>query len=104
MVGDIDCSNRLREQIKKTIPHIPLQWDTCYEPDLAKFEQTYDDMKNTLNWARPPGNHDAEEDGNPNILRSLSILNLPLVLIVKGMIFVIGLNTNGDMVAQASWG
>ncbi|MGA8844859.1 MAG: hypothetical protein WB511_14845, partial [Nitrososphaeraceae archaeon] len=36
MVGDIDCSNSLREQIKKDNPtYFVAMGDLCYEPDLA---------------------------------------------------------------------
>src|SRR5215510_11024547 len=39
MVGDIDCSNNLHEQIKKDNPtYFIALGDLCYEPDLKDFE------------------------------------------------------------------
>ncbi|MGA8844043.1 MAG: metallophosphoesterase, partial [Nitrososphaeraceae archaeon] len=107
MVGDIDCSNSLREQIKKDNPtYFVAMGDLCYEPDLAKFEQTYDDLKKYLELACLIGNHDAEEDGNPKIYEEAEAFcnDHWYLKIAKGTTLLIGLNTNGDMEAQASWG
>lgn len=107
MVGDIDCSNDLHDQVKKDNPSLFVALgDLCYESDLDDFIDTYSDLKNADKLACLIGNHESEEDGN------LEILNQTLEYcgdhwyrkIANGTTLLIGLNTNGDTKLQTKWG
>ena len=46
LVGDIDCSNNLHEQIRKDNPTYFIGLgDLCYESDLTSFKNTYGDLE-----------------------------------------------------------
>ncbi|HJY10660.1 MAG TPA: metallophosphoesterase [Nitrososphaeraceae archaeon] len=107
MVGDIECSDDLHDQVKMDNPSLFVALgDLCYESDLDDFIDTYSDLKNADKLACLIGNHESEEDGN------LEILNQTLEYcgdhwyrkIANGTTLLIGLNTNGDTKLQTKWG
>ena len=107
MVGDIECSDNLHDQVKKDNPTLFVALgDLCYESDLDDFIDKYSDFKNADKLACLIGNHESEEDG------SLEILDQTLEYcgdhwyrkIANGTTLLIGLNTNGDTKLQTKWG
>jgi predicted phosphodiesterase len=106
IVGDIDCSKNLHDQVKKDNPTLFIALgDLCYKSDLTTFTDTYNDLKNANKLACTIGNHDSEEDGN------LVILNQTREYcgdhwyrkIANDTTLLIGLNTNGDTNLQTKW-
>ena len=106
-VGDIDCSNRLDDQVKSDNPDLFIALgDLCYKRNLNNFTTTYSDLIKENKLACLVGNHDSEEDGN------LKILNQTLELcgdhwyrkIANDTTLLMGLNTNGDNKSQTKWG
>ena len=107
IVGDIDCSNNLPAQVEKDNPTLFIALgDLCYKKDLTNFKNTYTDLRNANKLACLIGNHDSEEDGN------LIILNQTQEYcgdhwyrkIANDTTLLIGLDTNGDTIAQTKWG
>jgi hypothetical protein len=106
MVGDIDCSNNLHEQIKKDNPtYFVALGDLCYESDLTKFKGAFGDLEKDGELACLIGNHDAEEDANTKIFKEAQAFcdDHWYLKVAKGTTLLIGLDTNGDMKAQISW-
>jgi len=105
--GDIDCSNKLVDQVKSDNPDLFIALgDLCYKPDLTKFTNVYGDLIKGSKLACIVGNHDSEEDGNSELL------NQTLELcgdhwyrkIANDTTLMIALNTNGDTESQTKWG
>lgn len=105
--GDIDCSNHLVDQVNSDNPDLFIALgDLCYKSDLTNFTNIYSDLIKSNKLACIVGNHDSEEDGNPELL------NQTLELcgdhwyrkIANDTSLLIALNTNGDTKYQTKWG
>ena len=106
MVGDIDCSNNLHEQIKKDNPTYFIGLgDLCYEPDLTNFKNTYGDFEKDQELGCLIGNHDSEEDGNPKIFKEAQAFCKDhwSLKVAKGTTLLLDLDSNGDINEQTNW-
>jgi hypothetical protein len=106
-VGDIECFNHLDNQVKSDNPDLFIALgDLCYKPELTNFRTIYGDLIKENKLACVVGNHDSEENGNPELE------NQTLELcgdhwyrkIANETSLLIGLNTNGDTKSQTKWG
>lgn len=107
LVGDIDCSNNLHEQIRKDNPTYFIGLgDLCYESDLTSFKNTYGDLEKGGELGCLIGNHDSEEDGSPQIFKEAQAFcnDHWYLKVAKGTTLLLGLDSNGDINAQTSWG
>ena len=106
-VGDMECSKRLHDQLKKDNPTLFVALgDLCYKRDLKNFTITYSDFKKQDKLSCLIGNHDSEENGNPKIAKeALEYCGDHWYLkIANNSTLLIGLNTNGNTSLQTNWG
>ena len=106
-VGDIQCSNKLRDRIKIDDPTLFVALgDLCYKPDLKNFTTTFGEFKEADKLACVIGNHESGENGNSQILRqALDYCGDHWYLkVANNHTLLIGLNTNGNTSLQTKWG
>jgi hypothetical protein len=107
IVGDIDCSNNLHNQVKKdNVTLFIALGDLCYKSDLADFKNTFGVFKNSNKLACVSGNHESEEDGSTKIIKQAhEYCGDPWYRkIANDTTLLIGLNTNGDIKSQTEFG
>ena len=105
-VDDLDCSNTLHDQIEKDNPdYFIALGDLCYNSDLTEFQNKWNDF-NGEKGACVIGNHDAEEDGNPNLFKQAQEFCKDhwYRKVAGGTTLLLGLDTNGDVQNEIVWG
>jgi len=106
VVGDIECSRNLHDQLKNDIPTLFIALgDLCYEPDLSNFTNLYSDFKKANKLSCVIGNHESDENGNLKILNEVRLYcgDHWYRKIANNTTLLIGLNTNGNTSLQINW-